>query len=193
MLNIVWISMLSLSFIYSVFAGTTDAVSKAVFESCADCISFILKTSAVMIMWSGFMNIANESSLTKSISRLLSPVIGFVFKGVKKGSEEESLISSNLSANMLGLSNAATPLGIAAMKKLSEKSKGDVATNNMCMLAVINCASLQLVPSTLIALRSAEGSTSPSDIIVPIWIASLITVVFAVFITKIFERRDRLV
>ena len=192
MLNIVWISMLSLSFIYSLFAGTTEAVSQAVFESCTDCISFILKTGAVMIMWSGFMNIASESSLTKSISRLLSPVIGFVFKGVKKGSEEESLISSNLSANMLGLSNAATPLGIAAMKKLSEKSKGDVATNNMCMLAVINCASLQLVPSTLIALRSAEGSASPSDIIVPIWIASLITVVFAVFITKIFERRGRL-
>ncbi len=192
MLNLIWTGMLLSSIVYSLFAGTTEEVSQAIFESCANCISFILKTGAVMIMWSGFMSVASESRLTDCISRILSPVIRFVFKGVKRGSEEEKLISSNLSANMLGLSNAATPLGVEAMKKLSEKSRNSIATNNMCMLAVVNCASLQLVPSTLIALRSAEGSTSPADIIVPIWIASLVTVVFAVLITKIFERRDHL-
>ncbi len=192
MLNIVWITMLLSSFAYSFIAGSTSEVNNAIFESTANCVSFILKTGAIMIMWSGFMNVASESRLTHRLSKLLSPLICFVFKGIGRGSEEEKLISTNLSANMLGLSNAATPLGIKAMKKLSEKSKNDTATNNMCMLAVINCASLQLVPSTLIALRSAEGSASPADITVPIWIASSLTVVFAVLITKIFERRDRL-
>lgn len=188
MLNIVWITMLLASFIYSFFAGTTADMTGAIFESCSGCVSFILKTGAIMIMWSGFMNVASQSGLTYKLSKLMSPLITFVFKGVGRGSEDEKLISTNLSANMLGLSNAATPLGIAAMKKLSEKSKNGIATNNMCMLAVINCASLQLVPSTLIALRSAEGSASPADITVPIWIASSATVVFAVLITKIFER-----
>lgn len=188
MLNIVWITILVSSFAYSFIAGTTAEISNAIFESCSGCVSFILKTGAIMVMWSGFMNVASESRLTDKLSKLMSPLISFVFKGVSRGSEEEKLISTNLSANMLGLSNAATPLGIAAMKKLSEKSKNGIATNNMCMLAVINCASLQLVPSTLIALRSAEGSAAPADITVPIWIASSITVVFAVLITKIFER-----
>ncbi len=191
MLNIVWIILLLSSFTYSLFAGTVSEVSSAIFESSSNCISFILKTGAIMIMWSGFMNVASESHLTDRLSRLMSPLICFIFKGVKRGSEEEKLISTNLSANMLGLSNAATPLGIKAMKKLSEKSKNGTATNNMCMLAVINCASLQLVPSTLIALRSAQGSASPADITVPIWIASSLTVVFAVLITKIFEGCER--
>ena len=192
MLNIIWAVMLLVPMVYSFFAGTAMEVSEAVFESCADCVSFILKTGSVMIMWSGFMNIAKVSQLTNHISRILSPVIRFVFKGINRGSEEEKLISASLSANMLGLSNAATPLGIEAMKKLSEKSKHGIATNDMCMLCIVNCASIQLVPSTLIALRSAQGSASPSDIIVPIWIASFMTVVFAVSVAKLFERRDRL-
>lgn len=190
MLNIVWAVMLVSSFVYSFFAGTSAEVGSAVFQSCTDCISFILKTGAFMVMWSGFMKVAEESSLTDKISSLMSPVICFVFKGVKRGSREAKLISSNLAANMLGLSNAATPLGIAAMQKLAEKSRNGVATNNMCMLAVVNCASLQLVPSTLIALRTSAGSSSPADITVPIWIASVITVVFAVVLTKICEGRD---
>jgi len=192
MLNIIWTVMIVASFIYSFFAGTAAEVGTSVFESCTDCVSFILKTGSFMVMWSGFMAVAEECRLTEKIASFMSPVIAFVFRGVKRGSQEEKLISSNLSANMLGLSNAATPLGIAAMKKLAEKSKNKVATNNMCMLAVVNCASLQLVPSTLIALRSQAGSTSPADITVPIWIASAITVVFAVALTKIVEGRDRI-
>lgn len=190
MLSIVWTLMLVLSFIYSFFAGTTADVGNAIFESCSGCVSFMTKTGIFMIMWSGFMNIAEKSSLTEKLSDLMSPIISFVFKGVKKGSEESKLICSNLAANMLGLSNAATPLGMKAMKKLSQKSLSDTATNNMCMLAVINCASIQLIPSTLIAMRTASGSVSPGDITIPIWIASGITVVFAVFITKLWEGRD---
>ena len=192
MLNIIWAVMIVSSLVYSFFAGTAAEVGASVFESCTDCVSFILKTGSFMMMWSGFMNVAEQCRLTDKIASFMSPVIALVFKGVKSGSEEAKLISANLSANMLGLSNAATPLGIAAMRKLAQKSKNNVATNNMCMLAVVNCASLQLVPSTLIALRSQAGSASPADITVPIWIASAITVVFAVALTKVVEGRDRI-
>ena len=190
LLNAIWIVMMIASVVCSVICGTAPAVGEAVFQSCENCVSFILKTGAFMVMWSGIMNIAEESQLTHKISNILSPVITKVFKGVKKGSKEEKLISFNLAANMLGLSNAATPLGMAAMKKLSEKSLNSTATNNMCMLAIINCSSLQLVPSTLIALRSSYESVSPADITVPIWIASSLTVVFAIFFTKLIQGRD---
>jgi len=192
MLNIIWAVMIVSSLVYSFFAGTAAEVGASVFESCTDCVSFILKTGSFMMMWSGFMNVAEQCRLTDKIASFMSPVIALVFKGVKRGSEEAKLISANLSANMLGLSNAATPLGIAAMRKLAQKSKNNVATNNMCMLAVVNCASLQLVPSTLIALRSQAGSASSADITVPIWIASAITVVFAVALTKIVEGREKI-
>ena len=92
---------------------------------------------------------------------------------------------------MLGLSNAATPLGISAMKKLSEKSRLGTATDDMCLLAVINSASLQLVPTTLIALRTQYGSVNPSGIIIPVWIVSFLTVVFAVSMAKIFSGKGR--
>ena len=190
MIGIVWILILLVSLVYSFFSGTTENYGTALFESASSSVSFMLETGAYMVMWSGFMRIAKDSNMTGKLASFMSPLITRIFKGVKKGSSEEKLICTNLSANMLGLSNAATPLGMEAMKKLSEKSKNKIATNNMCMLAVINCASLQLVPSTLIAIRTSFGSASPGSITVPIWIASFATVVFAVLITKLFEGRD---
>ena len=124
MLNVVWVLMLLSSVIYSFFCGSVKAVTDAMLQSCSDAISFTLKTGAVMIMWSGLMNIAEKSALTERIAALLSPVISTIFQKVKRGSSEAKLICANMSANMLGLSNAATPLGIAAMKKLSEQSRG---------------------------------------------------------------------
>ncbi|MBQ4527749.1 MAG: spore maturation protein A [Clostridia bacterium] len=190
MLSIVWLVIMVISFIYAFVGGNIEVCADALFESSESCISFILEIGAYMIMWSGFMRVANDSKLTDKLANIMSPVIRRIFRGVKKGSEEARLICSNLAANMLGLSNAATPLGMSAMKKLSEKSINSTATNNMCMLAVINCASLQLIPSTLIAMRSGYGSTAPGSITIPIWIASLTTLIFAIMITKLCEGRD---
>ncbi len=191
MLNFIWTFLVVLSFLYSFFAGTTENAANALLDSAKSAVDFMLTTGAVMIMWSGFMEIAKVSGLTKVISRIMSPFIRKVFKGIGKNSEEENLISTNLAANMMGLSNAATPLGMKAMKKLSEKSDGINATDNMCMLCIINCASLQIIPSTLIAMRSAEGSASPGEITIPIWIVSSLTLIFAITIAKIMERRDK--
>lgn len=193
MINIVWAVLLISSLVYSFFCGNIGEVSDALIKSCGDCVHFIFTTGSVMVMWSGVMNIAEKSGLTKKITVILDPLITKIFNGLKRKSIETELVAANMTANILGLSNAATPLGIRAMKKLSEKSKDCVATDNMCMLAVINCASLQLIPSTLIAMRSGAGSESPGDIVVPIWICSTLTLIFAIIITKICERRCRFV
>lgn len=191
MLNLIWIAMIVVSVIYSFFSGSAPEVSDAVFAGAQDCVGFVLKIGAFMVMWSGFMNIADKSGLTGRLSRLMSPVICRLFGGVNKGSDEEKLIAANITANMLGLSNAATPLGISAMKKLSGKSRMRTATNDMCMLAIINSASLQLVPTTLIALRSQYGSADPTSIVVPVWIVSFLTLVFAVSLAVICGRKER--
>lgn len=190
MIGYIWGIMLTVAFVYGILSGNGSDVGTAVMNSAPECINFCIKIGAFMIMWSGFMNIAEKSGITERLSKVFSPIIGFVFRGVKKGSKEERLICANMTANMLGLSNAATPLGIEAMKKLSEKSRNNKATDAMCMFVVVNSASLQIVPSTLIALREASGSVNPGEITIPIWIASIITVVSAVLITKMCERRN---
>lgn len=191
MLNFIWTFLVISSFVYSFFAGTTEIAANALLESGKSAVEFMLTTGAVMVMWSGFMEVAKVSGLTNVISKIMSPFIRRVFKGIRKNSEEENLISTNLAANMMGLSNAATPLGMKAMRKLSEKSDGINATDNMCMLCIINCASLQIIPSTLIAMRSSSGSASPGEITVPIWIVSSLTLVFAVILAKFMERGGR--
>lgn len=191
MLNFIWTFLVISSFVYSFFAGTTEIAANALLESAKSAVEFMLTTGAVMVMWSGFMEVAKVSGLTNVISKIMSPFIRRVFKGIRKNSEEENLISTNLAANMMGLSNAATPLGMKAMRKLSEKSDGINATDNMCMLCIINCASLQIIPSTLIAMRSSSGSASPGEITVPIWIVSSLTLVFAVILAKFMERGGR--
>ena len=191
MLNFIWTFLVISSFVYSFFAGTTEIAANALLESGKSAVEFMLTTGAVMVMWSGFMEVAKVSGLTNVISKIMSPFIRRVFKGIRNNSEEENLISTNLAANMMGLSNAATPLGMKAMRKLSEKSDGINATDNMCMLCIINCASLQIIPSTLIAMRSSSGSASPGEITVPIWIVSSLTLVFAVILAKFMERGGR--
>ena len=191
MLNIIWIVMIIASVVYSFVAGNTAQVSDAVFTGAQDCVSFTLKIGAFMVMWSGFMNVADKSGLTGKLSRIMSPFICRIFSGVKKGTDEEKLIASNITANMLGLSNAATPLGIKAMKKLSERSTALTATNDMCLLAIINSASLQLVPTTLIAIRAQYGSSDPAGIVLPVWIVSLLTIAFAIWLASHCAKKRR--
>ena len=170
MLNIIWIAIIVASVVYALFSGNAQQVSNALFDGASECIEFTLKIGSFMIMWAGFMNIAEKSGLTKGVAKGLSGFISKVFKGVRKGSREETLIATNISANMLGLSNAATPVGIEAMNELSKKSDGKNATNDMCMFAVINSASIQLIPSTLIAMRTSREQTLQNALIVLSWI-----------------------
>lgn len=190
MLNIIWISLILLSCVYALFTGRLHLVSSAFFEGAENSVNFLLKTGSFMLLWQGCLGIAHKSGLSQKISLLLSPVISKLFTSVKKGDKASQLISSNITANVLGLSNAATPLGMEAMKELSKKSSQAVATDDMCLLAIINSASLQLIPSTLIAMRNTYMSSSPGEITVPIWITSTLTLIFAVCLAKIASKKS---
>lgn len=192
MLNFIWIFLMLFSFICAAITGNMEQTSKALIESGFNAIEFLFSIGGMMAMWSGFMSVAEKSGLTNKIATLLSPLIKWLFEGARKDEKCKNAICMNMVANMLGLSNAATPFGLKAMKILDDKNQNkQKASNDMCMLAVINSASIQIIPSTLIAIRASAGCLEPGAIILPIWIVSLVTFICGVTLAKIFGRRGK--
>lgn len=189
MLNYIWSGMIIISIAVSFANGTTEKVCAALGDGAGEGVELILGIMGIMAFWTGIMKVAERSGLTKLIAKLFSPVINFIYPETKRDADAGAAIAMNMTANFFGMGNAATPLGLGAMKKLSKYSKDGSATASMCNLAVANCASIQLIPSTLIAIRTAMGSANPSEIIVPIWIVSVLTFTFAVTLSKIMGRR----
>lgn len=174
------------SVIFGIINGKAFEMSAAVLDSASDAVTLALSLCGVMCLWSGLMKVAESAGLVEKLSRLLSPVIGFVFNGIDKGSRAEQLISMNLTANLLGLGNASTPLGISAMQELSvSENAGDTATDNMIMLTVLNTASLQIIPTTAAALRAALGAQRPMEILPCVWIVSVYAITVAVASAKL--------
>lgn len=191
-MNYIWCGMVLVSIIVSLFNGTVGETINSAFEGAKESVFVVLSFAGVMCFWTGIMKIAEKSGLTEKIEKLLKPVITFLFPNA--GSEAKKHIAMNMSANFLGMGNAATPMGIKAMQALDRENPRPLyASDNMCMLVVLNTTSLQLIPTTIIALRSAVGSQNPFSIIVPIWISSLTAVLTAVFCAKLyFNRRKKL-
>lgn len=191
-MNYIWCVMIIVSVIVSVFNGTVSETVNGAFEGAKSAVFTVLSFAGVMCFWTGIMKIAEKSGLSKKVEKLLRPVVNFLFPGA--GDEAKTYISMNMSANLLGMGNAATPMGIKAMESLDRENANPLyASDNMCMLVVLNTTSLQLIPTTIIALRVAANSADPFSIILPIWISSLTAVIAAVFLAKLyFGRRKRL-
>ena len=186
-MNYIWCLMIIVSIVVSIFNGTVDQTINGAFEGAKSAVFTVLSFAGVMCFWTGIMKIAENAGLSQKLEKLLKPIINFLFPNA--GQNAKKYIAVNMSANILGMGNAATPLGIKAMKELAKCSKDGSATNSMCMLAVVNSASIQLIPSTLIAVRSSLGSRAPTEIIVPIWITSAVVFASGVICAKIAEGR----
>ena len=187
MLNILWPIFIIISFIYSIFSGNIEVLNKSIFSSVEDAVNLSISLLGTMCLWSGIMQIASETTFVNKLSNLLTPVMKFLFPDIKKGSNIYQEISMNIIANLLGLGNAATPLGLKAMKSMQEENLDkEVLTNSMATLIVLNTASIQIIPSTVIAIRSSLGSTNPSIIIVPVWIATICAAVVGILAVKFF-------
>ncbi len=183
-----------LSFVYALFNGTMPQVSGAILEKSGEAVELVISLCGVMCFWCGLMKVAERAGLTEKLAALLSPIAGLLFKGIRKGGKAMGLITMNLAANILGLGNATTPLGIAAMKAIAEEAPASdpaEASDDMIMLAVLNTASLQILPATAAALRSANGSAKPLDILPCVWIVSAYSVVVAVVSAKIMGKFSR--
>lgn len=173
MLNYVWSGLVIISIISSVFLGNTEDLSKALVDSGASSIELIITMAGIICLWTGIMKIAVESGLTSVFAKVFSPLLRPLFPNLDKDSDAFKSISMNISANLLGLGNAATPFGLKAMEQLHTlNNKADTASNEMVIFVVMNTASLQLLPTTLASLRQSYGSSAPFEIIVPVWISS---------------------
>lgn len=190
MLNVIWPIFIIASVIYGVFAGRMDAVTNSIFESAESAVQLTITFFGTLCLWNGIMQIASKTTMIEKIAKLLSPLMRFLFKEIKKEDKAYKEISMNIVANIMGLGNAATPLGLKAMKTLQKDNPNKkILTNSMAMLIVINTASLQIIPTTVIAIRSSLGSENPTSIIVGVWVATIAAFITVVIATKILSRK----
>ena len=181
---IVFIVLASIA--YASVTGNVQQLSSELLSGAGDAVTLVISICGVMCFWCGIMRVAEKAGITQLVARLLSPVIAFLFKGLRRDGSAARLISLNLTANLLGLGNASTPLGVKAMQAIAEEERvTDTASNNMVMLAVLNTASLQIIPSTMAALRLAQGASRPMDVLPCVWIVSAYSIVVAVSAAKL--------
>ncbi len=193
MLNYIWCGMIVVSFVTAVFTGRIEAITNGAMEGAASAVDTCMGLLGSMCLWTGIAKIAEHSGLVEIFARLLRPITKIIFPKLKSDSAAMRAIVMNMVANLLGMGNAATPLGISAMKELDKlNGRRSTASDEMCMFVVVNTASIQLIPATVISLRQMYGSESPSEIIVPVWICSILAVTIGVTAAKIFEKRLRL-
>ena len=187
MLNFIWPFFIVFSFMFAIFSGNLESLNTSIFSSTKDCVDLCISLLGTMCLWSGLMKIATKTSLIKKLSLLLKPLISFLFPEICDDLEIVNIISMNIISNILGLGNAATPLGIKAMKLMQEKNiNKDRLSNSMATLIVLNTASIQIIPTTVIAIRCSFNSVNPSVIIFPIWVATVLAAFTGIFFTKLF-------
>lgn len=190
MLNKIWPAFLIISFIYAIPNGNIEEFNNSIFTSCAQTVDLILKLFGTMCLWNGLMKIVQETSLMKKLTKIISPLMKILFPKMKKEDKEYKEITINIIANLLGIGNAATPLGLKAMQTMQEKNpQKDRITDSMAMFIVLNTASIQLIPSTVIAVRASLGSVNPSQIIVPVWLATIAADVAGIIASKMLMKK----
>jgi spore maturation protein A len=187
LLNYIWFFMLTAGVVFGVLNGKANEVSQAFVTSAGKAVELAVGLLGVMCLWSGIMRIMEKSGATARIAKYARPLTGVLFPEIRHRSSALGAILMNLSANFLGLGNAATPLGLKAMEKLQRLNpKKDTASDSMCMFLVLNTAAVQLIPVTVIAVREQAGSSRPHEIMITVWIASICASLAGVAAAKFF-------
>ena len=183
----IWTGMVVVSILCGLATGNGAAVGAAVLEGAGAAVDLCLAMAGVLCLWMGVMEIMKRSGLSAGLSRLLRPLLGRLYPEFARDREVMDCISANVSANLLGLGNAATPLGIQAARKMSRRRPG-VACDGMCMLVVCNTASIQLIPTTVAGVRLAAGCETPFDILPAVWLASALSVCAGILAARVLAR-----
>ena len=173
MLSVIFSVLIIISVISAFITGRLDELSEAVLNEPVNAVELCIYLCGGMCFWGGIMRVAEKSGITDGLTKLFSVLLGGLFKGLDKNGRAFRAICMNITANMLGLGNAATPLGIEAMKAIAEEEEAEgTATPSMVIFTVMNTASVTLIPSTALSLRMKYGSESPLEIVIPVWITS---------------------
>ncbi len=192
MINIIWVAMTIIGIIFAIVNGTISDVNEAIFKGASEAVTICIALISVLIFWLGLMRIAQESGLLEKLSKLFRPLVSRLFPEVPVEHPAMGYMLSNMIANMFGLGNAATPMGIKAMEQLRELNGGKTsASRSMVTFLAINTASVTLVPTTVIAIRMTYESASPTEIVGPTLIVTVLSAFGAVLIDRFFYYRRK--
>ena len=194
-MNYIFFFLIVISILVGVFNGTLQEVVNAMLESCNVAIRIAFSLIGIMAFWLGIMRIAEKSGLVNIISKLIYPITKPLFKDIKKDSPALGDITMSVSANALGLTNAATPIGLKVMKELQDENPNkDSATDSMCMFLAMNTAGFQIIPATVIAILVGVGAKNPTEIILPTLIVTTLSfisaIIIALILRKIWNRKE---
>lgn len=186
----VWTGMVALSLVFGLLSGNLNAVSAASLEGARSAIELSLSMAGILCLWSGVMEIMNVCGLSTGLARLFRPILRRLLPEASRDPETLAAVSANVSANLLGLGNAATPLGIRAAGRMA-RGCGGTASDELCLLVVLNTASIQLIPATIASVRAAAGCAAPFDILPAVWLASALSVAAGLLAARLLERVGR--
>jgi spore maturation protein A len=191
MVNWIWLGMIVVSVLFGAVNGKMEKVAEAAFGGAQTGVTVCLGLISILVFWMGLMRIAEAAGLVRKISNLMAPVVRKLFPDVPADHPAMGYILSNMSANLFGLGNAATPMGIKAMQELQKLNPNPaVATPAMCTLLALNTASITLVPTTIIAIRMNFGSLHPADIVAPTLLATLVSTGAAVLADRWYRKKS---
>ena len=186
----VWCGMVLLSLLFGLLTGQLDAVANAALSGAQSAVELSLSMAGVLCLWSGVMEIMNVCGLSSGLARVFQPILRRLLPQASRDAETLAAVSANVSANLLGLGNAATPLGIRAARRMA-RGCGGVASDELCMLVVLNTASIQLLPTTIASVRAAAGSQTPFDILPAVWLSSILSVIAGLLMARLLAALGR--
>lgn len=190
MLNIIWPLFIIVSLVYAICLGKIDEVNLAIFDSVENAVQLSIKLLGTMCLWNGIIKIAEKTSIMSKLKKVLKPILKFLFPDINENDKAYGEISMNVVANIMGLGNAATPLGLNAMKSMQKENRDKkVLSNSMAIFIIINTASIQIIPTTVIAIRSSLGSSNPTKMILAVWLATAGAAISAITLSKILIKR----
>ncbi|MDC3415418.1 nucleoside recognition domain-containing protein [Aquibacillus salsiterrae] len=189
MVNLIWAFMAIIGIVYAMFNGTMDNVNQALFESANEAVTLSIGLISVLVFWLGLMRIAEKAGLLRSLTTLFKPLVTRLFPEIPKDHPAMGYILSNFTANLFGLGNAATPMGIKAMEEMKKLSGSDHASRSMITFLVINTSSLTLIPTTVIAIRMQYDSSAPTEIVGTTILATCVTTISAIIVDRLFYMR----
>jgi len=186
--NFLIVLMVVFSLVFGTLNGRLTELTPAALNGAKEAVTLCLSLCGMICLWSGVMELMKRSGLSEKLSNLLRPILIWLFPTAAKNTETMDALSSNVSANLLGLGNAATPAGIKAAIGLKRLSGIDSASDELCLLVVMNSASITLLPTTVASLRASFGASAPFDILPAVWLASLMSVACGILASKLFAR-----
>ena len=186
MLNVIWPLFIIISYVYATINGNVEKINNAVFEYTEMAVNLTITLLGTMCLWNGLMEIALNTRLINVINKILNPFVNFLFSENKENKKIHEEISMNITANLLGLGNAATPLGLKAMNSMQERNENkERLTDDMATLIILNTASIQIIPTTVIGIRMSLGSLQPTKIIFAVWFSTICAAIVGITVTKI--------